>query len=465
MTRRDHNANILLAIVLTDLIAIAIALLAAYFFRFHAGIIPVTKGYRAEYYAILFPCAVTIWLVSFYFAHMYEPQPRVFTMRTFVKTIKGSVLAIVLVIAGNFFVREAEYSRLLIPIALIFSIGSVTASRFALERFLMYLRLKNKLGISRVLIVGTGQVARLVGEKISQHPQYGLSLQGYVCDTPDDVGQTLGSAKMIGTTDELSSLAKQYTIDQVLVAQPGLVRDRILTMIEECEREFIELKVVPDLLEMIASEISVEELYGIPFFSVKATPLQGWNLIVKRVFDAVVSGFLLVMLSPVILVLAILIKRDSSGSVFYKQERIGLDGKRFLLIKFRTMIDDAEHDTGPVWAKPNDPRITRIGRWLRAYDLDELPQLLNVLRGDMSLVGPRPERPFFVEQFKEQLPRYMARHNVKSGITGWAQVNGYRQNSSITQRLKYDLFYVKNWSLWFDVKILLMTLLRRRVVG
>ena len=465
MARRDHNVNILVAIVLTDFVATTIALTAAYFFRFHANIIPVTKGYRPEDYLRLLPFAVTLWIVSLYFVHMYRPEPRVFNMRVFVKIVKGSLLAIVLVIAGNFFVREAEYARVLFPIAMVFSIVSLTASRFGIERFLMYLRRKKGIGISRVLIVGAGQVAHGIGEKICQYPQYGFSLQGYVSDKPEDVGQTLGSVKVIGTTDELNDLVKRYNVDQVLVAQPGLVRDRILTMIDECEREFVELKVVPDLLEMVASEISVEEVHGIPFFSIKATPLQGWNLILKRVFDVTVSAFLLVVMSPVILLISILIKRDSAGPAFYKQERIGLDGKRFLLVKFRTMIYDAERETGPVWAKPNDARITRIGKWLRSYDLDELPQLINVLRGDMSLVGPRPERPFFVEQFKEQLPRYMARHNVKSGITGWAQVNGYRQNSSITERLKYDLFYVKNWTLWFDIKIILMTLLMRKVIG
>lgn len=465
MGRRDHNVNILVVTVLADFAATTVALIAAYFFRFHANIIPVTKGYRYTDYLRLLPIAVILWMVSLYFVHMYRPEPRVFNMQVFVKILKGSLLAIVLVIAGNFFVREAEYARVLFPIALVFSIVSLTGSRFAVERFLMYLRREKSVGISRVLIVGAGQVARGVGEKICEYPQYGFSLQGYVSDRPEAVGQAIGSVKVIGTIDELSGLVKRYNVDQVLVAQPGLVRDRILTMIDECEREFVELKVVPDLLEMVASEISVEEIHGIPFFSIKATPLQGWNLILKRAFDVTVSAFLLVVLSPVLVLISILVKRDSAGPVFYKQERIGLDGKRFLLIKFRTMIHDAERNTGPVWAKPDDPRVTRIGKWLRVHDLDELPQLLNVFRGDMSLVGPRPERPFFVEQFKEQLPRYMARHNVKSGITGWAQVNGYRQNSSITERLKYDLFYVKNWTLWFDIKIILMTLLKKEIPG
>ena len=214
---------------------------------------------------------------------------------------------------------------------------------------------------------------------------------------------------------------------------------------------------VPDLLELMTSRVRIQELYGIPFIRIKGVPMTTWNLIVKRSFDVVVSGICLILASPVLASIALLIKLDSRGPIFYSQERVGLDGRPFRLLKFRTMRVDAESGTGPVWAKKDDPRKTRIGGFLRRFSLDELPQLLNVLRGEMSIVGPRPERQHFVDQFKKEIPKYLDRHRVKTGMTGWAQVNGLRGNAPIEERTKFDVYYVENWSLVFDLKIILKT--------
>jgi exopolysaccharide biosynthesis polyprenyl glycosylphosphotransferase len=214
---------------------------------------------------------------------------------------------------------------------------------------------------------------------------------------------------------------------------------------------------VPDLLELMTSRVRIQELYGIPFIRIKGVPMTTWNLIVKRSFDVVVSGICLILASPVLASIALLIKLDSRGPIYYSQERVGLDGRPFRLLKFRTMRVDAESGTGPVWAKKDDPRKTRIGGFLRRFSLDELPQLLNVLRGEMSIVGPRPERQHFVDQFKKEIPKYLDRHRVKTGMTGWAQVNGLRGNAPIEERTKFDVYYVENWSLVFDLKIILKT--------
>jgi Undecaprenyl-phosphate glucose phosphotransferase len=220
------------------------------------------------------------------------------------------------------------------------------------------------------------------------------------------------------------------------------------------------VKVVPDLLQFIALRARMEDLDGLPVINVNDVPLQGLNAWVKRVIDIVLSSVALAVLAIPFGIIALLVKCTSAGTVFYRQERMGLDGKGFTVYKFRSMYAHAEEVSGPVWARDDDPRATAVGRWLRKLDLDELPQFWNVLRGDMSIVGPRPERPFFVAQFKHRIPQYMLRHKVKAGITGWAQVNGWRGNTSLEKRIEYDLYYIENWSVTLDLKIMWLTIVR-----
>ena len=229
---------------------------------------------------------------------------------------------------------------------------------------------------------------------------------------------------------------------------------------ELTSRECIEVKVVPDLLQFIALRARLEDLDGLPIISVNDVPLQGFNTWVKRTLDVLLSSLAALVLAIPCAVIAALVKLTSSGPVFYRQERMGLDGKAFTVYKFRSMYTGAEDSTGPVWARDDDPRVTLMGRWLRKLDLDELPQFLNVLKGDMSIVGPRPERPFFVDRFKYRIPQYMLRHKVKAGITGWAQINGWRGNTSLEKRIEYDLYYIENWSVTLDLKIMWLTVVR-----
>jgi exopolysaccharide biosynthesis polyprenyl glycosylphosphotransferase len=252
-------------------------------------------------------------------------------------------------------------------------------------------------------------------------------------------------------------------VDQLVVTDTSIGSDRMIELILLCEQALITFNLVPDLLHIITGGVDMQAIDDIPLLGVSRWPLDNfWNRLAKRMEDIIGAGIGLVLFAPLMLVLAILIKHNSPGKVFFLQERCGEGGKRFPLIKFRTMHANAEAVTGPVWTVENDPRCTRIGAFLRRTNLDELPQLWNVLRGEMSLVGPRPERPFFVEQFKEDINRYMWRHVSKPGITGWAQVNGLRGNTDISERIKYDLFYLEHWSLAFDFKILLKTLLSQQ---
>jgi exopolysaccharide biosynthesis polyprenyl glycosylphosphotransferase len=234
----------------------------------------------------------------------------------------------------------------------------------------------------------------------------------------------------------------------------------MLSVVEFASREVIEVHVVPDLLQFIALRARLEDLDGLPIISINDVPLRGFNSLVKRAIDIAFSSAVLIVGALPALVIALMIKRSSPGPVFYTQERMGLDGESFTVYKFRSMPIDAEEVTGPIWARDDDPRATPVGRWLRRNDIDELPQFWNVLRGDMSIVGPRPERPFFVEQFKHKIPQYMLRHKVKAGITGWAQINGWRGNTSLEKRIEFDLYYIENWSLSLDFKIMWLTLVK-----
>jgi Undecaprenyl-phosphate glucose phosphotransferase len=233
----------------------------------------------------------------------------------------------------------------------------------------------------------------------------------------------------------------------------------MLELLDSTSREIVDVKVVPDLLQVIALRARLEDLDGIPVININDVPLQGFNSITKRAIDVVMSSAGLLVLTIPLAFVALLVRLTSKGPVFFQQERMGLDGKSFTIVKFRSMFDDAERHTGPVWAAAEDPRVTPLGKFLRRSNLDEMPQLWNVLRGDMSLVGPRPERPHFVEQFKHKIPQYMLRHKVKAGLTGWAQVHGWRGNTPLEKRIEYDLYYIENWSVSLDLKILWLTLL------
>jgi len=265
---------------------------------------------------------------------------------------------------------------------------------------------------------------------------------------------------ILGTIDEVEQVVATRQIASLYVALPLEEHEKIKALISFAGREGLDVKVAWDYLTHVALRAGVEDLDGIPVISLAETPIQGWNWVQKRSMDVCLSAALLALVAIPFALIAALIKWTSRGPVFYSQERMGLDGKPFTIYKFRSMYENAEEETGPVWADPDDPRRTALGGILRRLSIDELPQLYNVLKGDMSLVGPRPERPSFVQKFKERIPQYMLRHKVKSGMTGWAQVNGWRGNTSIEKRIEHDLYYIENWTLGLDFKILWLTFWR-----
>jgi exopolysaccharide biosynthesis polyprenyl glycosylphosphotransferase len=307
-----------------------------------------------------------------------------------------------------------------------------------------------------MLVVGSGEAAQAIIQKIQWSPYLGYDLVGVV--NGDDLSQEATGASMLGTIDDLPDIIDKHDIQEVIIALPeGTKRSETIRLVSMCQRGSVAIKIFPDLFEFITTGVSIDDLAGMPLLNVRDIQLRGWKLSLKRALDIIGAGIGLVILSPVLMFLSLLIRVESPGPVFYCQERMGLDGRPFQIIKFRSMRRDAEKE-GPGWTTKDDPRRTKMGQWLRQKNIDELPQLINVLLGDMSLVGPRPERPVYVQKFRQSIPRYMDRHREKAGLTGWAQVNGLRGNTSIAERTKYDLWYVENWSLWLDIKIIMRTI-------
>jgi Undecaprenyl-phosphate glucose phosphotransferase len=309
---------------------------------------------------------------------------------------------------------------------------------------------------TRALIVGTGRVARKTARTLRRISWLGIRNVGFVEDHPSLWTNDLD---IIGRTADLPQLISKYSIEHVFICLPLRRYHEARRVFDILSQTLVEVRLVTDLPSLAGLSLTTTNIDGLPVIGLRESPHFGLNVFVKRSMDIVISSFALVILSPLLLFLAALIKLTSPGPVFYRQERCGLNGQAFKMLKFRSMRIDAEEQTGAVWAQRDDPRRTPIGKFLRCTSLDELPQLLNVLKGDMSLVGPRPERPVFIQQFTKTIPNYMARHCVKSGITGWAQVHGWRGNTSLRKRVQYDLYYITHWNPWLDLRIMWMTLL------
>jgi exopolysaccharide biosynthesis polyprenyl glycosylphosphotransferase len=349
---------------------------------------------------------------------------------------------------------ELDFPRAMILYAWFLSVGLIALGRELHRRIWQRLRMRG-IGRDRMLVVGSGEASRAIIQKIQWSPYLGYDLVGVV--NGDDQSQEISGASMLGTIDDLPDIIDKHDIQQVIIALPeGTKRSETIRLVSMCQRGSVAIKIFPDLFEFITTGVSIDDLGGMPLLNVRDIQLRGWKLSLKRGLDIIGAGIGLVILSPLLMLLSFLIRLESPGPVFYCQERMGLDGRPFQIIKFRSMRLDAEKE-GPGWTTRDDPRRTILGRWLRQKNIDEMPQLINVLLGDMSLVGPRPERPIYVQKFRQSIPRYMDRHREKAGLTGWAQVNGLRGNTSIAERTKYDLWYVENWSLWLDIKIIVRT--------
>jgi Undecaprenyl-phosphate glucose phosphotransferase len=367
----------------------------------------------------------------------------------------SSLGVVVLVAAMTFFFRGYDYSRLVILYFWVLSIVSVSVSRAVFREALRFAR-RRGYNLRYAVVVGSGGPAAEMVRRLRRRPDVGIQVLGVVNDAKEEVE----SVKWLGSYDELRGVLDRQPVDVVFLAIPHEEYGRLGEILQEIGDEPVTIHFVPDIFGLASLRGGMEEFEGLPVIHLRESPLYGWNFVLKRFMDLAFGGLALLVVLPAMGLIALAVRMSSPGPILYRQERMGLDGRRLSMLKFRTMPVDVEAETGPVWARPGDPRPTRVGTFLRRWSLDELPQLLNVLRGEMSLVGPRPERPVFVEEFRRKIPGYMLRHKVKSGVTGWAQVNGWRGNTSLEKRIEYDLYYIERWSLGFDLKILWLTLWR-----
>ena len=472
---KRYNRLLVAFYVVTDALLAAWAFLLAYGIRFESGLIPVTRGYPPiEQYLTVTPLVALLTPIAFQLQGIYRLRRGRSRIDDFFAVLIGSILLVVLGVVTTlyfqaYYASEAERARgayQVSQVVWVLFLGATVALTYASRetvRQLLEHRWRAGIGLKRILIAGSGDLGRMVADRILQHRELGYQVVGFIDDRAggDHIGYR--GLPLLGTLADVAEIARRERIDHLYVALPLEEHAKLLDLVEITSREFIDVKLVPDLLQFITLRARLEDLDGLPIINVNDVPLQGFNAWLKRAIDVVLSAAALLVLAVPAALIALAVKLTSPGPVFYRQERMGLDGKAFSVYKFRSMYADAEDTSGPVWARDNDPRTTPIGRWLRRFDLDELPQFWNVLSGDMSIVGPRPERPFFVEQFKHRIPQYMLRHKVKAGITGWAQVNGWRGNTSLEKRIEFDLYYIENWSVGLDIKIMWLTLFRGMV--
>jgi Undecaprenyl-phosphate glucose phosphotransferase len=470
-----HQTRVMVAIfVLVDVIATNLAWVLAYYLRFYSAAVteylPVTKGIPPlTRYLLLLPLITVLWPAVLYFHGLYQVKRGRSRIDEFFAILFSVLIAAALTLGFTLYIRVYyfyqpevaplwEYSQGVLAIFVVLDVLALNAARGALRGYLQRMWAAGY-NVKRVLVAGAGELGQTVAETILAHRELGYRLVGFVDDDPEAPGHA--GLSVLGRLDDTMAVATGHGVDQLYIALPLDEHAKLLRLIKSVSNECLDIKVVPDLIQYATIKAALEDLDGIPIISLNEVPLRGWSSMLKRVMDFVLGSVLLVLVTPVFAAIAFVIRwRGGRGPVLLRQERMTLDGKTFEIFKFRTMVDMAEKDTGPVWASAEDPRRTPVGIWLRRFNLDELPQLINVVLGDMSLVGPRPERPPFVQQFKERIPQYMVRHRVKSGITGWAQINGWRGNTSIEKRIEYDLYYIENWSLLLDVKILILTLFR-----
>ncbi|HTY58238.1 MAG TPA: undecaprenyl-phosphate glucose phosphotransferase [Bacteroidota bacterium] len=458
---RQGDLVIPLMRVAIDAVAIEGSFLLSYWLRFrsmifeHLGVpsapVPPIEGYIAGSVVM-----VVVWLLLFRASRVYRPRRRVSLSDELISIVRWGTAGMLILMSAAFLYRGFSYSRVVFVLIWLTSIVLILLGRALVASLERKMHRRGRF-LRTAVIIGNDALANDVYTRLHRHPSFGFDIAGYFADAACDPALRLSSLAWLGPVTDASAFIGTKGVSVVFIALRAGEHQRLFDLVSDCEGLDVQFMMIPDVLEILTSQVRLTEYEGLPFLTLKGNPLTGWGRVAKRLFDFAFSAFLLLVLSPVLLLIALLVRLTSRGPVFYAQERVGIDGRPFVILKFRSMRTDAEASSGPVWARRDDPRSTPIGAFLRRTSMDELPQLLNVLKGEMSLVGPRPERPYFVDQFRAKVPKYLDRHRVKTGMTGWAQVNGLRGDTSIEERIKYDLYYIENWSFALDFKILIRT--------
>jgi Undecaprenyl-phosphate glucose phosphotransferase len=460
MLRRYHHVW-RSAFILVELSISALTFLAAYRIRFLPSVLEVLPAPSipdiTAYYRVVPALALVLWITSSYF-RLYQPRRISSLLDELAAIVKANGMAFLLLMTLFFFDRAFSYSRTVVVIFALLNPIVVLLFRLGLRTCLRSLR-AHGYNLRRILIFGTGRPAQALIHRLRRNPWTGMRVLGLVSASRQRVGTRIHDVPVLGSLeDDPEELLKRYSADQVYVALPFSRREQIERLVRKLSERVVDIRLVPDVFYFLGQGQNLTDFEGLPVVSVWENHLHGWNAFVKRLLDIVIALVGIIACLPIFLAVGLMVKLTSRGPVLFLQPRMGLDGRIFKILKFRTMHLGAEAREG--WTQPDDARCTAFGRLLRRTSLDELPQLFNVLVGQMSLVGPRPERPVLIEKFRKTVPRYMLRHQFKAGITGWAQVNGWRGNTSLRKRIQYDLYYLQNWSIWFDLKILALTLVR-----
>ena len=447
-------------LMVADLVLVAVCWTAAYGLRFTVFWDEPAGVWKPGFSEWMTPLVGIVPLVFWLFRSrgLYRHQRTGSLLREAGIIVGGMSMAVVGVLAADAALRT-YHSRL--GIGFFWGLGTLTlvASRVAGRGFLRSMR-RRGYNLRYVLIAGAGDLAAEVIASIHSQPEAGLRILGLLTDDPAKQGKTIEGVRALGPYAAVKEILRRRPVDEVVLALPREDAPQLEKILADLDDELVTVRLIPDLLHVMTLRSSVEELDGLPLINLRESPMVGWAAVQKRAFDVVVASGMLLAFSPLLALAAVAVWASSGRPIFYRQERMGLDGRVFRMLKFRTMRLDAERETGPVWTSPDDPRRTGLGALLRRTSVDELPQLWNVVRGDMSLVGPRPERPVFIERFRREIPGYMLRHKVRAGLTGWAQVHGWRGDTSLHERVEHDIYYIQNWSLALDLRILLMTLWR-----
>lgn len=408
-------------------------------------------------FALLF--IVPGFLILYYAFNLYTSKRVQGRRLELANILKANALGVLLIIFALYMLKEVNFSRGLIYI---FCTINVTAETFVRNMIRYLLRDMRRRGLNQkhILLVGYSRAAEEYIDRILQNPQWGYTIRG-VLDDNVEAGTMYKGVKVIGRIANLMVILPENRLDEIVITLGLSEYYRLEEIVGLCEKSGVHTKFIPDYNKVIPTKPYTEDILGLPVINIRYVPLSNtFNAVIKRLMDIFGSIAAIIIASPVMLAACILIKLTSPGPLIYKQERVGLHNKTFWMYKFRSMEVQPEQEEKKAWTVKNDPRVTGIGKFMRRTSIDELPQLFNILKGNMSLVGPRPERPFFVEKFREEIPRYMVKHQVRPGLTGWAQVNGYRGDTSIRKRIEYDLYYIENWTIGFDIKILFLTIFK-----
>lgn len=441
--------------VVLDILVTILAFMAAYFFQFHILRRPLAPMSLALYMRSLLGI-LPLYILLYSVCQMYQPKRIQGRRREAGNILTANVVGVLLIVLILYLIKEQNYSRLLLLFFSGFNVLALFIERNLLRIMLRKLR-KNGLNQKHVLLIGYSKAAEGFIDRVCRNPYWGYHIYG-ILDDSKDRGFDYRGIKVIGRVRDIQSILDENRLDEIVISLSLGEYSKLGYVVKHCEKSGVHTMFIPDYDNIIPTQPYTEDLLGLPLVHIRHVPLTNpFNAFVKRAMDIFGALVAIILFSPIMLVTAILVKVTSPGPLLFKQERVGLHNKPFYMYKFRSMREQTEEEEAKGWTTKNDPRVTKVGKFIRKTSIDEMPQFFNVLKGEMSLIGPRPERPQFVEKFKEEIPRYMVKHQVRPGITGWAQVNGWRGDTDIKERINCDLYYIENWSLSFDIKILFLT--------